>query len=697
MSLNKKIDYIISNPDKTKYLMKKLIKSKLREHYIKIFSSELSDKDFFKRINVTNQENLINRSLPPFFMDSTHKSFFIGYIKNNYPESISNTKLDAEEIIDHKFSFLGSDKIKLDKKINWHADFKNKYYWNKNKYYIGNLYYLNYLKDEICADVKIPWELSRFHHLITLGKAYWYTNDEKYTNEFMNQIDSWIKNNKPELGVNWACTMDVAIRAINWIWGFYFFESSEYLDPKFKILFYKNLYLHGLIIFNNLELENRNNHLLSNYLGLIYVGIFFKETKDGKKWLMKGIDGIKKEIKIQVNPDGVDYEYSICYHKLVTEIFISAILLCINNNIKFPKWFMDHLEKMIEFIMYYIKPDGSAPQIGDCDDGRIHILSNYGNWNKLDHRYLLSIGAYLFNRKDFLDQSNSISEETFWLLGEKLNYKNFVENYHTLSSKSFLYSGIYIMREKTFYMIIDGSSPIPKTPQGHRHNSALSFELFAYDKSFILDTGSYVYTANKEMRNLFRSTKYHNTIEIDKNDQNSYIKDEIFDMGTDAKVNIGKWETNSKYDYLDMEHYGYKRLKNPIIHRRQIYFDKKRKLWIIKDSLNGDGKHKFDLYFHLAPMKLEIHDNHMICSNFKVGANIAIIPLECSKLFSEVSEGWISYNYGKKVKAPILKYSKNMNAPTTFVTLIFPFEDKKELENMLNNLDDIKKELSFIN
>jgi len=69
--------------------------------------------------------------------------------------------------------------------------------------------------------------------------------------------------------------------------------------------------------------------------------------------------------------------------------------------------------------MYYTKPDGTVPQIGDNDDGRLHILSNYGNWNRLDHRYLLSVGAVLFKRQDFKDAASKFHEEAFWLLGEE--------------------------------------------------------------------------------------------------------------------------------------------------------------------------------------------------------------------------------------------------------------------------------------
>ncbi|KAF5433482.1 hypothetical protein C5S35_16250 [Candidatus Methanophagaceae archaeon] len=68
------------------------------------------------------------------------------------------------------------------------------------------------------------------------------------------------------------------------------------------------------------------------------------------------------------------------------------------------------------------KPDGTAPQIGDNGDGRLHILSDYGNWSRLDLRYLISVGAVLFKRGDFKAAAGDFMEESFWLVGaERLN------------------------------------------------------------------------------------------------------------------------------------------------------------------------------------------------------------------------------------------------------------------------------------
>ena len=50
------------------------------------------------------------------------------------------------------------------------------------------------------VDIKVPWELSRCAHFVTLGQAYALTGDESYTRAFSDQIEDWIRRkfvNKP--------------------------------------------------------------------------------------------------------------------------------------------------------------------------------------------------------------------------------------------------------------------------------------------------------------------------------------------------------------------------------------------------------------------------------------------------------------------------------------------------------------------
>jgi len=662
----------------------------------KLAPATISDRTFTRNLVPGNTEELIKRirtrERPVFFIDPKDKNGTIATLDKELPSVRDKTLSSAQQICQHTFDLLGSGKSNLNvkkgrtknyRKIDWYRDFKRGVSWDPDVFYADT----EIIKGN-GSDIKVPWELSRFQHFPTLGKAYWLTGDEKYAQEFVNEINDWIESNPPQFGVNWAGTMDIAIRTVNWIWGFHFLKDSPQLSDEFLTGFLKSLLIHGRHIRNNLErnLSGVNtNHYLSNLVGLVYLGVMFPEFKEATKWREFGTKELTREMKKQVYPDGVDYEGSISYHRLVTELFLSATLLCKKNGISFPDWYLERLERMLEFIMHYTKPDGSSPQIGDNDDGRLHILADYTDWDRLDHRYLLSIGTVLFGRADFKKAAGEFAEEAFWLMGED-GIKGFsnLPGSSPPSSKAFESGGLYIMRHNDRYMIVDGTPANPKTPSGHWHCSRLSFELFAGGKSFIIDPGTYTYTADKGMRNLFRSTGYHNTVVVDDQEQNRFNQNELFNMNGDAVPSISQWQITPEYDRFVAEHSGYKRLKNPVVHQRQIYFDKQAGYWIIRDVMIGRGEHRFDLYLHLAPVEVELDkDFPLVIRTREKGTNLAIIPLNTDELSAEILDGWVSFRYGVKTEAPIVKYSKKCQAPATFCNIIYPYTGKLDAKIVL--------------
>src|SRR5262249_27827770 len=257
--------------------------------------------------------------------------------------------------------------------------------------------------------------------------------------------------------------------------------------------------------------ELSDNHYASNIVALVIIGISFPEFKHAEKWKRLGLKGLFGEVISQVHEDGVQFEGSISYHRLVLEMFVSALILCVKNGVEVPENVWSCLEKMFDFVLHYTKPDGTAPQISDTDNGRLQVLARA---DVMDHRYLLSVGAVLFGRSDFKAGAERFHEEAFWLLSEE-GLKKFeaVEAQNTsLPSKAFCNGGFYFMRNEKLYMAVRCAANGRRGIGNHSHNDVLSFELFAYDKSFIVDPGTYVYTPEPASRNLFRSTAYHNTV-----------------------------------------------------------------------------------------------------------------------------------------------------------------------------------------
>jgi hypothetical protein len=70
---------------------------------------------------------------------------------------------------------------------------------------------------------------------------------------------------------------------------------------------------------------------------------------------------------------------------------------------------------MFEAVLYLLKPNGKMPQIGDNDNGRLHIFKDR---EVLDMRYLLCLGAIFFKEPKFKIKEFGFCEEALWVFGQ---------------------------------------------------------------------------------------------------------------------------------------------------------------------------------------------------------------------------------------------------------------------------------------
>jgi len=605
---------------------------------------------------------------------------FEGYAYENKLSfnEINTIKNNLNLKINKIFNFADNN-FNLYEPIDWHIDFKSGYRWD-NKIWHKKIKY-GHLPG---VDIKIPWELSRASHFVTLGQAYWLTSDEKYTKEFICQVVDWIENNPFGFGVNWTCTMDAAIRACNWIIGFSFFKYSPLINKEFVIQLTKSLYLHGLHIKNNLEkgiFRIKNNHYVSDITGLLYIGLFFNFTVFGKKWLQFAIKELKREISTQVYEDGTNFEASAFYHRLSVELFFYPMLFTIKNSPEFNgknfvntgteifgSAYLAKIKKMFDVMLNLIDLNGHIPQIGDNDNGKLHLFSNSEIRNI---EYLITISSILFG--NISSNGHKVKEFEFnhsalWLFGEygKEIWDNLSEiSLKNLKSTSFNNSGWYLMKnnskENNIFsdlMILCGPNG-QKNKGGHSHNDKLSILLNINGSSIFTDPGTYIYTPINKLRDEFRSCSSHNTICIDSFEQNRFITNNPFVMADDAKARLNKIIENDNYYFFSGEHYGFTRLKDPVIHERQLFFDKNNNSLLLKDMLKGSqAYHKYDCSFVLAPdLKFSTGTGKTMIFNLPGKINFNFLPVSDPEMNFKIVSAFYSDGYGEIEKTVKLTYT----------------------------------------
>ncbi|HEV7375557.1 MAG TPA: alginate lyase family protein, partial [Pyrinomonadaceae bacterium] len=466
----------------------------------------------FARLSPTGLLNHFrNRTEPKFLPGCDALSETASLQRHLFPFETAQLLERAARIVDeHCWPVLGYGEMVFGKEVEWLRDPLS-----------GVLWPLAYHADVQLArddgsDARVLWEINRFTHLVTLGRAFAVTNDERFSMEVFAQLAGWRKQNPLGLGPNWSCAMEVALRAMNLLATFTLIRRSPQLNEETLALLLQMFDQHGAHIRRNLEFSyiSTSNHYLSDVTGLLWLGIMLPELEAASEWREFGMRETLREMDKQVLKDGADSEASTGYHRFVLELFLYSSIAARANRIEIEERYWKKLRAMLDYMCAYLRPDGRAPLVGDTDSGQVLPFCKRA---ADDHAYVLALGAAIFNESRFKQAAGNMPEELLWVMGEEgvNEYESLQETSDGAGSRAFKDAGTYILRDGDLYLLFNASGNGLSGRGSHGHNDALSLEVSACGTSFITDPGTYVYSADLRERQLFRSTAYHSTVEVD--------------------------------------------------------------------------------------------------------------------------------------------------------------------------------------
>jgi hypothetical protein len=521
----------------------------------------------------------------------------------SHPEARARLLMAAERALRHRFDLLGSGPLDLGAELPWHADFKSGHAWDPALWFedLRAQYEAEFGRGR---DVKVPWELSRLQHAPLLGQAAWLDGGEAWGREFHALVLDWNAKNPVGYGVNWTCTMDVALRAVSWAWGYALFRDAILADREFTSLLWRGLLAHGRFIRGHLEKGGgpTGNHYMADLLGLLFVGQMFPGSPEAEGWKEFAAAEIARENGAQTLADGVDYEASTSYHRLMTEMALTALLLIERQAGRADAGLRGRVRLMVDYTAHYLKPGGTAPQIGDNDDGRLQVLGDHDG-DRRDHRALLAVAACVFDDPALLKLAGGRWEEAFWLCGGEA-----LEALETRAAGArvvatgavFPQGGVAVLRHDDLYALFDAGPVGLAGHGGHAHNDTLSVEIQAGGEDLIVDPGTGGYTADLAERDRFRSTAAHNTVRVDGLEINP-IPPLPFQLPGVDRPSIARSAFRRTFDLVEALHHGYERLVDPVVHRRVVLLNALTRRIVIEDRLEGRERHRLEWFFHLAP------------------------------------------------------------------------------------------------
>ncbi|MDQ2747006.1 MAG: heparinase II/III family protein [Acidobacteriota bacterium] len=580
----------------------------------------------------------------------------------------------AKKIVAGKFDLLGYKNLDFGAEPDWHLEPRSgkrspRKHWKQ----------FDELDTEETGDKKIVWELNRQQHFFTLGAAFRLSGDEQYAETFAAHLDDWMECNPPGIGVNWASSLEVAFRAISWIWAFNFFKDAAIFTPEKFQNALKFIYLHGRHLEKYLSTYySPNTHLTGEALGLYYLGTQFPFFKAANNWRETGERILFAELDRQILSDGIYFEQSTWYQRYTTDFYTHFFILQNLNGTADDENRRAVLKEKIcsltDFLMFITRPDGTIPLIGDDDGGRLLPLSDR---KSDDFRAVLSTNAVLFERTDYKFVAGDLAEETLWLLGETGadKFDNLAACEPFESSKGFESGGCFVMRDgwaaTDNYLFVDCGA-VGALAGGHGHADALAVNLAVGGKTVLTDAGTYSYHESVEKRNLFRESEAHNTLTIDGESQSE--TGSKFGWKTRANARLRQWTSQPRFDFFEGSHDGYERLAAPATHTRGILY-LKNDYWIVRDLVETSGEHDYQLNFQLNRAAKPVF------KQTENGAAVISEPTSGLQIFTfgddgewSIKNGAISELYGKKFNAPHLQFASKGVGAQEFFTFLLPVE-----------------------
>ncbi|HEV2801801.1 MAG TPA: alginate lyase family protein [Pyrinomonadaceae bacterium] len=592
----------------------------------------------------------------------------------------------AERIVAGRFDLLGFKALDFGKPVDWHLEPVS-----QKRTPLAHWSRIDYLDPAAAGDKKITWELNRQQYFMVLGRAYWRTGDERYAATFARHLEAWMEGNPPKRGINWASSLEVAFRAISWLWALQFFKHSTHLTPALYARALKFLYLHARHLETNLSTYfSPNTHLTGEALGLVYLGTLLPEFRAARRWRTTGARILFQELERQIRPDGVYFEQTSYYHRYTTDFYLHFLALLRADKDDATRVreesgarsreelradvLEEKLQLLLDHLMYLTLPSGTTPLFGDEDGGR---LAWFDERPHDDFRSTLATGAALLRRGDYKYVARETTEETLWLASARAlaDFDALDADVPAQESRAFREGGYYVMRDgwtaESNYLLLD-CGPHGSLNGAHAHADALAIlALAARGRHLLVDSGTYTYTGSSALRDRFRSTAAHNTLVVD--GESSSVAAGAFRWRTQARARCRRWLSHTRFDLFEGEHDGYLRLLAPAQHARTVLFVK-GDYWIVRDRVETTAAHRYELNFHFnarADASIETADGAQTISASTADAATSLDLLAFARGGAwRKEEALHSARYGAATKAPVCTFEFASDAHEAFTLLV---------------------------
>ena len=462
---------------------------------------------------------------------------------------------------------------------------------------------IDHRNEALTGNVKAVWELSRHHHLTVLAAAYWLTDDERYAELVDRQLRSWWSSNPFLSGVHWTSGIELGIRLVSWAWVRRLLDSW----PKVGDLFETNNDALRQIWWHQQYLDrfpsrgsSANNHAVAEQAGRVVAACAFPWYAESDGWRRDAAARLSHHFLRNTWEDGLNRELATDYHRFVTELVTVAVVEAAVGGDDLPPEVWERLARSFDAGAALLDVTGHPPRQGDGDEGRALVIDDPDDapWTGL-----LGWGASVVGPQPWWPEARPTVVGA--ALGSLLVTPRDVSDRAPARPRSFLGAGMTILstdagHEPEIWCRCDGGPLGFLSIAAHGHADALSVEVRFDGVEILVDPGTYCYHGEPEWRSYFRSTRAHNTLELDQTSQareggpflwsTAVPVDHVIQSGLES--DLPSWAAR---------HRGYGRLAGSPVHERTVRLEKPARRLVIVDRVRSGNGHEVRVRFHVGP------------------------------------------------------------------------------------------------
>lgn len=263
------------------------------------------------------------------------------------------------------------------------------------------------------VDIKGVWELSRFAWAFSLTRAYVITEDSRYRDAFWILFIDWCDRNPPSTGPNWMCGQEATFRLMAVLFAVEGMELRKD-DERTRVAHFVLATGERIAVNLDYALSQKNNHGVSECVGLIVVALTVPYHGESSAWLDSGLKNLRKQLDELVYEDGSFSQHSLIYHRVLLHDLTWGATRLRKSNRDVPEWLHAAAGRALDFLMKVTDSvSGAAPLFGSNDGANVLPLSES---DYLDMRPTIQAASAVFTETLPLPEG-PWDEAAEWMVG----------------------------------------------------------------------------------------------------------------------------------------------------------------------------------------------------------------------------------------------------------------------------------------